>query len=387
MRKIYILLISFIWLFLFGSCSEDDSIRTINKENDITSLLEYAKGNYQLNYGGICSYEDLFSNPQWDDYSIIYNHQDTLSVIFPLLNNQLNEDWYLIVNKTELKNEMFVMRIPEKRQDSISSNSRYFIVTGNGRSELFVNGFDTLQNFRVKKMETVPTKMTKGYWDCPEPEKYGNCIDGGELPEVIVYPGGNSVDDYWWWMVNMPNTTPPQHGGNSNPNQTSRPEYAKAANIAKDPTVKKAMENAWKNARADASPEKGRRERGFWIFYDKGTKKYYTGNEKTGNWVKGGIGTNGSVTPGSSQPSQNGSHIPKTATPISFFHTHTPLTYESPDVARAVGFSDRDIEYATTHEIEIILWDYKGTLEDDGKWYIRGGHDVNDPGDIYIYVP
>lgn len=114
-------------------------------------------------------------------------------------------------------------------------------------------------------------------------------------------------------------------------------------------------------------------------------KKYYTGNERIGKYVKG-IGSHGSVDPQKPLPSQNGSHIPKTAPPVTFIHTHTPLTYES-DCKRAVGISAGDITFANENKIGIILIDYVGSKGDDGKNYIYGGHNIDDATKEYNYIP
>lgn len=137
----------------------------------------------------------------------------------------------------------------------------------------------------------------------------------------------------------------------------------------------------------ETSKEKGRLEKGFWIYYDKKTAQYYTGNIKSGQHVKGGDGTNASVYPGNPMPHANGDHIPKGVVPVTFFHTHTSLAYNDSEAVRAVGFSDADIEFAKYHNIELILYDYTGVLDIDGKYYIQGGHSIDDMRQTYIYVP
>lgn len=149
----------------------------------------------------------------------------------------------------------------------------------------------------------------------------------------------------------------------------------------KDQIVKKNIEKLKADMKNNASKEDGRREKGFWIYYDKDTKKYYVGNEKN---VKGGVNTNASIVPGSSSPKNNGDHIPKTATPVTFVHSHSPLTYVE-DGRREVGFSPSDRKFADENNIEIIVIDYIGTKFEDGT-FIEGGHDINDPVKEYIYI-
>jgi hypothetical protein len=48
-------------------------------------------------------------------------------------------------------------------------------------------------------------------------------------------------------------------------------------------------------------------------------------------------------------------------------------------IRREVGFSQSDIDYGNSNNIEMIVIDYVGTEGDDGKYYIEGGHDINAP--------
>jgi len=157
--------------------------------------------------------------------------------------------------------------------------------------------------------------------------------------------------------------------------------------ILQDKTVAEAVKKTWSNTLKDASKEKGRRERGFWIYYNKSERKYYVGDEKIQEEYVKGIGTNGSIKPGNSQPKNNGSHIPITAEPLFFFHSHTPLTYEEPGARRPVGPSESDINYAKEQKIKMALIDYVGKEADHikGDYYIKWGHKLDDPFRIYVF--
>jgi len=211
------------------------------------------------------------------------------------------------------------------------------------------------------------------------------------LPEVVIYPGSFDYgSDWWWWdyMSGLISIPPPAGysgytGNYSEPG--ARPDYAKAENVRKDATVKAAVSKMLTNTKNDASEDKGRRERGFWVYYNPKTGKYYVGNEKIGEYVKG-EGTKGSVFPGSSAPGSNGDHIPKGSIPVTFIHTHTPLTFET-DCRREVGLSQPDLDYANSNNMEMIVIDYVGIEGDDGRFYIHGGHDIDDPTKEYIYIP
>ncbi|OJV42761.1 MAG: hypothetical protein BGO29_01465 [Bacteroidales bacterium 36-12] len=56
-------------------------------------------------------------------------------------------------------------------------------------------------------------------------------------------------------------------------------------------------------------------------------------------------------------------------------------------IRREVGFSQSDIDYGNSNNIEMIVIDYVGTEGGDGKYYIEGGHDINAPSKEYIHTP
>ncbi|WP_152568380.1 hypothetical protein [Porphyromonas macacae] len=157
-------------------------------------------------------------------------------------------------------------------------------------------------------------------------------------------------------------------------------------NILKDPEVINAIKDMWKQIKDAATPE-GRLEKGFYVFYDSASGKYYIGNMKTGSLVKGGEGTKGSVYAGSAQSRHNGDHIPKTAVPVCFIHGHTPLTYVEGDVCRTVGISEADQEWADKNGAPVVAHDYVGEYRPGYGYIIKSGHDKNAPTKNYIAYP
>lgn len=380
-----LLLYMLIYSLFFIACKEEaDDGFNMQNNNEIKSLLDYANRTYTADH----DYTDVdLSAPDWNSYMVAKNNNDTLLLFIPVTSDE-NNNWYLVVNRIRANKRMYIARVPIDSYSQMVEKGGYFIVTAD-KNPLLFKQIKRSDNTIVSRKVSMSTRSA--LWDCWEPEKYGNCIDGGALPEVVIYPEGNSVDNYydWWWLDMLPGFNPsaPQSNPNLTHRPNRRPEYQQADIIAKNPTVKAAMDKAWELMKKETSKEKGRLEKGFWIYYDKKTAQYYTGNIKSGQHVKGGDGTNASVYPGNPMPHANGDHIPKGALPVTFFHTHTSLAYNDSEAVRAVGFSDADIEFAKYHNIELILYDYTGVLDIDGKYYIQGGHSIDDMRQTYIYVP
>lgn len=369
----------FIW-----SCTDDleDSPykNESNTNESVSDLIKYAQTKYNEQTLRSISFEQKSTKPNWNNYKIHKQSGDTLSINIPIYEGSDGERTLLVANQINSRNELFLVNLPGAAHDTLPMNIRRRVaINKDGETRIYRPVVDRKGHLRLAKIRNSSTLRSGGF-------------SGGTLPEVVVYPGGFDYGVDWWWLDYISGLVsgppPPDYGGYvpPSPPAPSQPEYTKAANISKNADVQKAIKTMIKNMKADASKDKGRRERGFWVYYDKNTKKYYTGKEKTGDYVKGGEGTNASVKPGGSLPSSNGDYIPKTATPVTFIHTHTPLTYES-NVKRLVGFSEGDISYANEHQIEIIVIDYVGKVDADGKHRIFGGHNIDDPTTEYIYIP
>ncbi|MFV0332215.1 MAG: hypothetical protein ACK5KL_20685 [Dysgonomonas sp.] len=312
--------------------------------------------------------------PQWTDYEIFKQSQDTLSISIPIKVSADGERSILIANQVKSKQELVYVKLPGSGKDTLPANIRRRVIIDKDGERILYR--PVINNDGELKLARIRNSLLKS-----------GGFDGGYLPEVVVYPGSDYNSFWWWWdyIAGIMLLPPPYGQGSSTPNDT-RPDYGRVENITKNADVQKAFKTMIQNVKNDASKATGRRERGFWIFYDKATKKYYTGNEKVGPYVKGGAGTKGDAIPGGGSPSLNGSHIPKTAIAVTFVHVHTPLTYEE-NCRREVGPSEGDINYADGYNIEIIVIDYVGKVDTDGKYYIYGGHSINDPMKEYPYVP
>lgn len=385
----YITLFPVIVLVAFYSCNKqifDDSGETMSTAK-VQGLINYAKENYSKKYGSTINFKLNYSNPRWNDFRVQKNKADSLIVLIPL--NKDNS--YLIANqKAEEKDFMIVDSYGTYRENLPTEFKKRVVVS----SDLEKTSFKFITNRRTgeskfARMRTpLRTKASVGgYWDCFEPEKYGNCIDGGDLPQVIVYPNYSKPDleANWWWLKDMLNPQfveqyEKEQQQNPYAPPTVKPDYYKAENILKNPLVAKKMNDVWKATKEDASKDKGRRERGFWIYYNKVTKEYTTGNEVKGKYVQGNNGTNGSVKPPTPNP-------PKDSVPVSFFHTHTPLTFVAPELVRPAGFSDDDIKFAINTRFDIIVMDYIGKMYPNGMYWVKGGHSIDAESRTYTYSP
>ena len=148
-----------------------------------------------------------------------------------------------------------------------------------------------------------------------------------------------------------------------------------------NPQIVKEIEELFKLATSKASKEMGRKEMGAWLFYNKKTGEFKLGKTVSGPYVKG-QNTKGTVQPPSSSQTSNG--VDGSFVPISFVHTHTPLTHESSTLSRPVGFSQADIDFAKNTGT-IILIDYIGVYNPyTDRYIIIGGHKLEDPTEITI---
>lgn len=371
-----------------SSCHDEQIDILLEKEqineNKTRELIEFAKEQYFEKKPSTTKSLTL-DEPQWSNYKTIKQTNDTLAISIPISNYSSEKTSVLVATKTNSIKNLYLINLPNEEVNNLPQNiQRRLIVNTNGKLSTCRFIRDKKGHLRLVRVRDVI--MTKS-----------NPINGGMIPEVVIHPGwipglGEYNANWWWWdyMGGLISTPPPgDHlgipGHNQDDNFQSRPNYYKAENIMNDASVKTSMKAMFKNVKNDASNLTGRRERGFWVYYDAKSQKYYVGNEKSGQYVKGGTGTNGSVSPGNPLPRNNGDHIPATAVPVTFVHTHTPLTYEG-DCRREVGFSQSDIDYANANNIEIILIDYIGTFE-EGRYYIYGGHDIDAPTKEYIYTP
>lgn len=382
MRYTYLHVVFLALIFLIiSSCSDEikTGVLSDNQPNiyEVKNLIEYAKEKYQTtDFKTLQTRNNSQKEIQWSDYKILMQKSDTLVISIPAKIKSGEDSSSLIVTQTKLNKNLFFINAPAKGFYELPTNiRRRVIVYIDGLPiihRIVMNKKGRLQLVRMRDISTTRTTL-----------------NGGMLPEVVIYPGIYEFDWWWWDYVSGIISSPPPPGYSGytgNYSNDNRPTYYNSENILKSSDTQASIKTLWKNTKNDASKEKGRRERGFWVYYDTKTEKYYTGKEKVGSYIKGDVGTKGSISPGSSQPKYNGDHIPISAKPVTFVHTHTPLSYSS-DSRREVGLSQADKDYADKHNIDVIVIDYVGTRDRNNKYYIESGHDIDDPMKEYTYSP
>lgn len=152
--------------------------------------------------------------------------------------------------------------------------------------------------------------------------------------------------------------------------RSSEYRYPHVYEIIADETVIKNMELAWEMMKESASGN-GRREFGFYIYYDDRFKKYECGIIRGGPVITGGEGTHASLCLGGAANNR---------TVCAFFHCHTTLQFCSSDVSRITGPSSSDIDFAYNQGLPGILYDYSVNN-------LIGGTCRDAPYKIYTFGP
>ena len=145
--------------------------------------------------------------------------------------------------------------------------------------------------------------------------------------------------------------------------------YPSVSEIIADETVNNAMLGSWYGTLSFASYD-GRREEGFYIYYDFYTRKFSIGEIVFGPIVKNGPGTKATVWLGA--PKNN-------ATVCAFFHTHTPLTFCLDEADRPTGPSEEDIAFAESSGLPGIVYDYSVPRLPSGH------HLIKEPAKLYTF--
>lgn len=140
--------------------------------------------------------------------------------------------------------------------------------------------------------------------------------------------------------------------------------------IISDETVIHNMEIAW-NMMKDSASGNGRREFGFYIYYDDRFKKFECGIIRGGPVITGGEGTHASLCLGGAANNR---------TVCAFFHCHTTLQFCTSDVSRVTGPSSSDIGFAYNNGLPGILYDYSVNN-------LIGGTCRDAPYKIYTFGP
>lgn len=152
--------------------------------------------------------------------------------------------------------------------------------------------------------------------------------------------------------------------------RSSEYRYPYIDEIISDETVIHNMEIAW-NMMKDSASGNGRREFGFYIYYDDRFKKFECGIIRGGPVITGGEGTHASLCLGGAANNR---------TVCAFFHCHTTLQFCTSDVSRVTGPSSSDIGFAYNNGLPGILYDYSVNN-------LIGGTCRDAPYKIYTFGP
>ncbi len=137
--------------------------------------------------------------------------------------------------------------------------------------------------------------------------------------------------------------------------------------IASNSVVIAKMNKVWQQTIDYASPQ-GRREYGFYIFYDKSTNLY-----SFSDVIEGPIIANCEISASINWPSlRDGSKL------CALFHTHTSLQYCDGNLKRNTGASHRDSISINAGWLPGLIYDYSGQS-------IISGQLKNSPHELYKY--
>lgn len=399
MKKVLFFVITSIFLW---SCDNDIQENTEDLQKlRISKVLEKAKDLHK-NADLADYYKSKITNPDWSKVDIMKDVQDTVLMTVPINNGIEDEKWTLIISDIKNNTSIGVARIPLKNGQIIESDE-FSLLTSS--KTVFCTKIDKNSDEAEISLRTstCPDGSPAIVQNGDGSFSVSNCKTGFPefmLPEIIVIGnGGNSSpnqvytpDTIPWWLSSISATFGGGTGGTGGGSNGTSEEidtesmapYQMAENIIKSPDVIDAVAKIWEKVKKDASAEKGRREWGAWIYYQSSTGKYYVGTERPApEYVKGGVDTKGTITTWSPSKAENGSHIPKDAVQVSFFHCHTPLTYE-PGTQRLVGPSRVDMKLTKAWKMDVIVYDYVGNNSKNKRSYIYGGHKLDDPAQFYI---
>lgn len=150
-------------------------------------------------------------------------------------------------------------------------------------------------------------------------------------------------------------------------------EFPKWRQIIKDSTVKTKMSEIWNQSLAKATPA-GVHELGFWVHWDKETKKCSVGPTKTGNKALNTPQPTGASIQLGTKPADKGNTYT-----VASFHTHPTTEYWAPGWERKVGRSLADRTADNSDKVTGIVLDYMPQVP--GK--VKSGHPKNSKTKIY----
>ncbi len=348
---------------------------------------------------------NLYAYPDWDVARIIRERSDTVSYYVPVVDITADTCSYLIIARASNDVYLYMVRLPEEYSgfDSfLKERLKILRIIDGARRDLvgYLHNFpeDVLANTRSGFLFNCDSEIDMSTLETKNIFKNSPLGSSYLLPEVTIIGKRPtpSEDPFKHPQKNIPFALPkelpglddifsPQRSGSSS---VSSPQQSASLpnleEVIRDATVKKALEEAWSDM-LKHSTKTQRQEVGFWIYYDPVKKQYYIGKKRYGAAVKNNGKARGNMNLGDKSPSVNG--VPITAKPVASFHTHTPMS-EMKGMKRKAGPSKEDIANADRNKILIIVYDYVGEKSNqNGVFYVTGGHASDADRKIYTYIP
>ena len=167
--------------------------------------------------------------------------------------------------------------------------------------------------------------------------------------ELIVLSGCSSEDYYLfddenWEDIQVPRSRMTK----SNPEPQPGNAVPSISDIISDPTVISMMNQAWQNMIGSCCVE-GRKEYGFFIYYNYSNQSFVCGEMQNGDLIPYGERAEATL----SGPSMlNGANL------CASFHTHTSYYYAPNNLSRPAGLSGADSVLARSSNRPRIIYDY-----------------------------
>lgn len=146
-------------------------------------------------------------------------------------------------------------------------------------------------------------------------------------------------------------------------------KFPNISRIQSDKNVVSMMNSAWNNMKNSASSS-GRKEYGFYIYYDESKDLITCGKMQVGPNIAGCAGTNGTLNLTPDNPATFN------LTVCAAFHCHTTLAFCPAPDSRVTGPSQSDKDWVNARKISGLVYDYS-------KATIYGGHNKNDAVKLY----
>lgn len=187
---------------------------------------------------------------------------------------------------------------------------------------------------------------------------FSNCSKDGYLFDDEFW-----VDNCEMSRQRMTKSNPEPGNGQSN-------DYPSVDVIKSSTVVQTKMGEAWSNMKNSCS-QTGRREYGFWIYYNKDNSSFWCGDMLSGEETGYQVGTGASI---SFPPPTNNQQA------CAFFHCHTSLHFAPEGLSRVTGPSTSDTNVANSWGCPGLLYDYSASE-------IYSGHSLDDSYSLYTFGP